>query len=136
VAELVSSSERTVNDWERDVSSPKAAVLAALAAHGLDVRYIVTGSRDYAPPEPLSSEEQVLLSHWRAASRPVRTAALAVLLSDSAAQRPRTEMNFNAGVNQVVHGDSNISAGRFVMQAPGVYPVKSRKASKKAPGKP
>lgn len=55
--------------WEKDRTSPRAAQLAALAYAGADVRYIVTGERDYAPPEPIKAEERVLLDLYRAASR-------------------------------------------------------------------
>lgn len=114
VASLVDASERTVNDWERDVSSPKASVLAALAAHGFDVRYVVTGSRDYRPPPPLSAEELTLLERWRQASREVKNAAMGALLGVSAS-RPRTVVSqkFAGPVGQVTEGDAHLSGVTF-----------------------
>jgi transcriptional regulator with XRE-family HTH domain len=44
-AELAGAKKRTLVDWESDVSSPTAKQLAALAAHGVDVLFVLTGSR-------------------------------------------------------------------------------------------
>lgn len=46
LAEIASSAKRTVIDWEKGVSSPTAAQLAALASAGLNVLYVVTGQRE------------------------------------------------------------------------------------------
>jgi len=75
-AELAGAKKRTLIDWEGGVSSPTAVQLAALATHGADVLYILTGQRNpnpsaprptpprYIPPPP-TAEEQALLSDFR-----------------------------------------------------------------------
>ena len=44
-ADLADAKKNTVIDWQKDVSSPPAAKLSALASAGLDVLYVVTGQR-------------------------------------------------------------------------------------------
>lgn len=44
-AEVVGAKKNTVIDWQKDVSSPPAAKLAALATVGADLLYILTGTR-------------------------------------------------------------------------------------------
>lgn len=132
---LVHASERTVNDWERDVSSPKASVLAALAQHGFDVRYVVTGSRDYAPPVVVTPEEQLLLAHWRQASKQVRRAALGALIGAPVeAALKHVQQTILGSVGHVTTGDMHIQDGRMTVQAPAapyVPPAKPRKRSGK-----
>lgn len=72
-------SRRPYLDWEANRTAPTAVQLAALAYAGADVRYIVTGERDYAPPEPLKAEERVLLDLYRQAAGSDKAAALRVL---------------------------------------------------------
>lgn len=44
-AALAEASKHSQINWEKGVGTPTAAVLAAWAAHGLDVLYVVTGQR-------------------------------------------------------------------------------------------
>lgn len=97
----------TVLAWEHGTAFPNAAFLAAIAQLGADVRYIITGSREYEPPEPLQEEERLLLAHWRAATRPVKNAALGALLG--VASRARTEQIFHGTVGQIIEGDYTAS---------------------------
>jgi len=66
-AEAAGARKNTVIDWQNDVSSPPTAKLAALAAMGLDVLYVVTGQRaGGAPAAPaLTREEEALLDNYR-----------------------------------------------------------------------
>jgi transcriptional regulator with XRE-family HTH domain len=66
--------------YEKGERFPDAAYLAAAAAVGADIRYIVTGDRDAPPPEVLSADERVLLDRYRGSPQPLRDAALRVLL--------------------------------------------------------
>lgn len=47
-AEAAGAKKNTVIDWQKDVSSPPASKLAALAGIGVDVLYVVTGRREQA----------------------------------------------------------------------------------------
>lgn len=48
-AEVAGARKRTLIDWEKGASSPTAVQLSALSTIGVDVTYVVTGSR--AVPE-------------------------------------------------------------------------------------
>lgn len=128
VADCVGSTKRTVQHWESGASAPTAGDLAQMALLGFDVRYIVTGSRDYAAPEPLSAEEQVLLLHWRAASRDTRNAALGALIG--AASSARTKQVFNAPVGGVAQGQATVGPVT-IHQAGAPYRVATKRAPKK-----
>ena len=54
-----------------------AELLAAFAAIGVDVSYVVTGQRGESA---LSAEERLLLERYRESPKPLRDAALRVLL--------------------------------------------------------
>jgi transcriptional regulator with XRE-family HTH domain len=47
--EIVKATKWTVWNWEKGDSAPDANQLAALAAVGLDVAYVVTGLRETSP---------------------------------------------------------------------------------------
>lgn len=67
-AALAEASKHSQINWEKGVGTPTAAVLAAWAAHGLDVLYVVTGQRTGggAPPSPaLARDEEILLDNYR-----------------------------------------------------------------------
>lgn len=53
--------------YEAGDRSPDALYLANIAKAGVDVHYLVTGSREYEPPPPLSLEEQALIYAYRRA---------------------------------------------------------------------
>jgi len=94
-AELAGVKKRTVIDWEHGVSSPTAVQLAALAAHGVDILYVVTGQRlpasllsavPSAPAPPrvaLSADEAELLSDYRESPLVVRR-SIKTLLREAA----------------------------------------------------
>lgn len=44
-AEVAGAKRRTLIDWEKGVSSPTAAQMAALALAGLDAQFVITGMR-------------------------------------------------------------------------------------------
>lgn len=90
--------------WERGTASPNAAFLAKVAALGVDVQYVITGSRDYTPPPPLSAEEQTVIGYWREASPETRRAALGALIGARPGASPRQV--FHGAVGNVVHGNA------------------------------
>lgn len=66
-AAIAGAAKRTQIDWEKGVTSPNAEQLAAIAAAGADVLYILTGVRSGAvPAEPrLAPDEAALLDNYR-----------------------------------------------------------------------
>lgn len=63
--ELGGAAYRSVADWERGVSVPNAAFLAAIDEAGADVMYILTGrsaGREVVPADP---REAALLDNYR-----------------------------------------------------------------------
>lgn len=64
-------SRRTLSQYEADERSPDAAALAAWAAHGVDVLYVLTGQRNASQ---LTSREAALLANYRASDAKGRAA--------------------------------------------------------------
>lgn len=52
-------------NYEKGERMPDAAYLAAIAAAGADVLYILTGQRAFVPPPPLKPDEAALLDDYR-----------------------------------------------------------------------
>jgi transcriptional regulator with XRE-family HTH domain len=66
-AALGGASRHSQIDWEKGKSFPNAKVLAAIAAAGADVQYILTGIRSGAAPSApaLNPRESALLDNYR-----------------------------------------------------------------------
>lgn len=79
-ADLVGISREHWGRCERGLGMPGGEVLAALANAGADVRYILTGRRDFDPPPRLTAEEETMLEYFKDAPKGARRAALAALL--------------------------------------------------------
>lgn len=92
-AEMAGAKKRTLIDWEKDVSSPTAVQLSALAAHGLDVVYVLTGTRSAPVADPLTQRERHLIDNYRGSSeegrRAVESTASALAHRDGAKQTTR-----------------------------------------------
>ena len=76
-AALAQATRKTLFNWESGTAAPNATVLAAWAAHGLDVLYVVTGQRAggaAAPPPPraVSEGDRILLENFHAAPAQVQ----------------------------------------------------------------
>ena len=75
--------------YEKGLASPSAAYLAAIAAEGADVLYILTGQRMRAPIKTPPPDEQMWLDCYRGWETPVKkkelARALGVSASDSSA---------------------------------------------------
>ncbi|VXC72755.1 hypothetical protein PSEUDO8Z_160367 [Pseudomonas sp. 8Z] len=64
-AEIAGAKKNTVIDWQKDVSGPPAAKLAALAAVGIDVMYVLTGQRSQqSPTAELPPRQRALLDNY------------------------------------------------------------------------
>lgn len=79
-AALGGASKRSQIEWEKENAYPNAAFLAAIAAGGADVQYILTGVRAHAMAqtqhqgEPLTPREAALLDNYRHSSAAARDA--------------------------------------------------------------
>lgn len=128
-AALAESTRKTLFNWESGSASPNATVLAAWAAAGLDVLYVVTGERSDAHPAH-DAAEQVLLDSYRRCSAQARqhliqTAALlaAGVPSTSPASGAHRKKSTGPGgnaVKQVFRGPvTGDVAGRDVVKGGG-----------------
>ena len=97
--ELGGVTKKTQMLYESGERFPDAAYLAAIAAAGADVRYIITGDREGPVPDVLTSDERLMLDRYRASPQPLRDAALRVLLGESPKQKGQV---FNAEVGQAI----------------------------------
>ncbi len=70
------TTKRSQYEYEKDGAAPGATYLAAIAAAGADVQYIVTGDRSASA---LTDDEQRLLELYRRAPPGLRKAAVQVL---------------------------------------------------------
>ena len=100
-------------NYEKGERHPDSTYLAALAAAGVDVRFVLTGKR---PEEGPSADEQRLLALYRLADIKVRQAVLAALATGewpvvakaSTASRvpaPAPKTIKHGGTTVTIHGD-------------------------------
>ncbi|HHH3032411.1 TPA: helix-turn-helix domain-containing protein [Serratia marcescens] len=79
LADLVGIHKNSQGNYENDVKSPDSKYLSTVAEHGVDILYVVTGSR--TPQTSVSIEEQKLIENYRAMDEAARLNMQAV--SDS-----------------------------------------------------
>jgi len=115
-AALGDASLRSQIDWEKGKSFPNAKFLAAIAAVGADVQYILTGVSSSAA---LTLDEQLLLDRYRISPKELKDAALRVLLLGDP---PQPAAKF------VVHGDVG---QQFDTVHEGTFNIDMRKERKK-----
>ncbi|MEW6314740.1 MAG: helix-turn-helix domain-containing protein [Pseudomonadota bacterium] len=92
-AALGGASRKTQFNYETGERVPDGAYLAAIAAAGADVLYILTGQRGSAittPAQPTNPREKVLLEKYRAAPPEVQDATQTLL--DAAAQQHASKL--------------------------------------------
>ena len=117
--------------YEKGLATPGAAYLAAIAAAGADVLYILTGQRaGGAPSVPaLDAAEQVLLDSYRrcgatAKQNLIQTAAL--LSAGLGGSGVATVAHATGGVSQSnVHGSNHFVAGDSATSMPTKRRVKA-----------
>lgn len=64
-AAFAETTKQTLFSWESDRTAPSAGQLAAFAAAGVDVIYVLTGNRQPEPESSLSESEKKLLTDYR-----------------------------------------------------------------------
>ena len=97
------------SNYERGKRHPDSVYLAAIAAVGVDVQYVLTGQRSAEPV--LTPEEKNLLDAWQNAPQAVRAAALAALQAGTKKEKPTRTIRMgnvkNDGKMAIVNGDIN-----------------------------
>lgn len=96
---------------------PDASYLAAIAAHGADIVYILTGT----PGGPVDALERELVRRFRGASNEIRAAVLAVLGQMPSANAPSQHIE---NVGQLVAGSQKVKKQTFNV---GALPKKGGK---------
>ena len=118
-AALADSTRKTLFNWESGAATPNATVLAAWAAHGLDVLYVVTGQRSPSIPAT-DPAEQVLLDSYRrcgatAKQNLIQTAALlSAGLGAAAVGTPKPRTKSAAGGRGNIRIDGSTVHGHVV----------------------
>ena len=109
--------------YEKGERTPDSDYLAAIAAIGVDVLYVVTG----IPAPTLRTDESELLRRYRNASSELKAAAMAVLGAAVIGEEKKGGgVNFNAGVEQ-----ANVTQGDVTHKAPVTFNVGGTKRGKK-----
>lgn len=103
ISSVFGVSTKTWGKYERGVTTPDAVILTLLGAqYGLDIFYVLFGSRSRALPD-ISDDEIELIKIYRSAPLAVKAAALAALTAGSGAA---------SGQSISVQGNSQRIAGR------------------------
>lgn len=100
--------------YEKGERNPDSQYLAAIAAAGADVLYVVTGvhAGGVKPAPTLTAEEEAMLACWRAAPAAVRRAAMAALVSAGSAPLSMKMSHAGAGAVQVGQVGGSVAIGR------------------------
>ena len=102
-AAIGATTKKSQIDYEKNVTQPKSGYLAAIAAIGADVLYILTGQRS---PSALSADELEMLERFRAASLEGKAAAMGALRGLASPAKIHVVTNHG----QVAHKIHNASA--------------------------
>lgn len=91
-AAAIGATRRSVINWECGDAQPPASILAAMAAHGADVLYILTGQRSQviSPQALLPEGDRILLDNYHAAPAGVQ-AGVKTTLGAFSAQTGKTK---------------------------------------------
>ena len=111
LAEKCGVTARSQRNYESGERNPDSAYLAAIAAAGADVLYVLTGQRSLSMPAT-DPAEQVLLDSYRRCSAQARQNLIqtAVLLSAGLPSKPKAAPRGSAGGQHNV-GDNAIQIG-------------------------
>lgn len=86
MGEIASVAKNTQHNYEKGTRSPDAAYLTAVASVGVDIMYVLTGSRTPAREGDLNERERVVLDNFRSLSEADQAAMQR--LSNALAQHP------------------------------------------------
>lgn len=93
--------------YEKGERSPDASYLEAIARAGVDVLYVLTGSRSFAPPAPIAPEHRALVADYDACS--VADQAVIRRTAAAMAHRGGDVAQSTRSVNQHVSGGKVIN---------------------------
>lgn len=113
---IARATRKTLFNWESGAGSPTAEALAAWTEVGLDVLYVVTGTRNGYVAQALPSDEQMWLDCYREWDAPVKKRELRRamgVLSEGTTESPQPEPVGNVGGTHSQHasGDGSIQIG-------------------------
>lgn len=110
-AAIAGTTKQTLFSWETGKTAPDGFQMAALAAQGVDILYVLTGQRSPSIPAA-DPAEQVLLDSYRRCSAQARQNLIqtAVLLSAGLPSKPKAAPRGSAGGQHNV-GDNAIQIG-------------------------
>lgn len=89
-AQCAGTTKKSQIEYEKERLPAFAAYLAAIAAAGVDVQYVLTGQRSAEPM--LTPEDRAVLAAWKNASKEVQAAALAALQAGADAKKPARQI--------------------------------------------
>lgn len=101
IGEVGGVTKKTQMLYEGGERYPDAHYMAAIAAAGADVLYILTGVRDYVPPPQLSPDERVVIDGYRLLDARGKAGVMALISGMSPSPSPGP----GKGPRQVFHGD-------------------------------
>ena len=102
VASIVGVNRETWSRYESNKLMPGTEVLAAIAAAGADVQYILTGVRGSVA---LTPDEKLLLERYRSAAKAGKDAILGAALGQKT-----FEQKYSGGVGQIVESITGSTA--------------------------
>ncbi|MDP3652443.1 MAG: helix-turn-helix domain-containing protein [Rhodoferax sp.] len=119
-AAVAKATRKTLFNWESGSGSPSAEALAAWAAVGLDVLYVVTGAR--TRPTHLPADEQMLLDCYREWSPEVKKRELRRAMGvspEGVTESPQAATTPGAPTHQIGGAHSQHNSGDNAVQIGG-----------------
>ncbi len=110
LAQVAGVALRTISDWEKGVSSPTAVQIAAMATHGADPLYIITGKRSKSVAEIslLHPDERSLVESYQRCRPDAKKTLLQTAALLAAGAAPEAKINMKAGKKSMQAGTINV----------------------------
>ena len=113
LAAVAGTTKKSQIEYEKNSAQPKSGYLAAIAAAGIDVQYILTGVRSSAA---LAPDERLLLDKYRNSPQAVKDAALRVVMIGGEVQGGIVQhINSNQGQvagKEIINNDTGAKGGK------------------------